>query len=108
MSNSCAVLIRVALVCAFSLLDFAETSTADDWPQWRGVNRDGVWHETGLIESFDSEQIPIKWSVDVEAGYSGPTVAGGRVYVTDRIAEPNQTERIHCFSESDGERVWTH
>ena len=25
---------------------------ADDWPQWRGPNRDGVSAETGLLESF--------------------------------------------------------
>ena len=22
-----------------------------DWPQWRGPDRDGVWHETGIIET---------------------------------------------------------
>lgn len=29
------------------------TVYADDWPQWRGLNRDGVWHETGIIEAFE-------------------------------------------------------
>ena len=24
----------------------------DDWPQWRGPTRDGVWKETGLVEKF--------------------------------------------------------
>jgi len=23
---------------------------ADDWPQWLGPKRDGVWRETGIVE----------------------------------------------------------
>ena len=57
---------------------------AEDWPQWRGVNRDGVWSETGIIEKFDSPQIELKWRVPIAGGYSGPTVANGRVYITGR------------------------
>ena len=41
-------------------------------------------------------------------GYSGPTVAQGRVYVTDRLVEPAEVERIHCFDERDGSNIWTH
>ena len=26
---------------------------ADDWPQWRGPKRDGVWRETGIVERFE-------------------------------------------------------
>ena len=32
---------------------------ADDWPQWRGVNRDGVWRETGVIEKFDAPELRV-------------------------------------------------
>ena len=28
---------------------------ADDWPQWRGLNRDGVWGETGIMEAFPAK-----------------------------------------------------
>ncbi len=41
-------------------------------------------------------------------GYSGPTVAQGRVYVTNRLVEPAEVERIHCFDERDGSNIWTH
>ena len=30
----------------------AAAALGDDWPQWRGPDRDGVWKETGLIEKF--------------------------------------------------------
>ncbi len=81
---------------------------ADDWPQWRGPNRDGVWHETGLIESFPGLRLELEWRAPISGGYSGPTVAEGRVYVTDRVVEPAEIERVLCFDAMTGTEVWTH
>ena len=85
----------------------AETS-AIDWPQWRGPNRDGVWQEKGVVQKFDEPQLPIRWRAKISNGYSGPTVADGRVYVTDRLITPTQTERVHCFDAMTGESIWSH
>ena len=84
----------------------ATTVSADDWPQWRGEQRDGVWRETGLIEKFSGEKIERVWEVPVSNGYSGPTVANGRVYLTDRVEEPEEVERVLCFDAATGEGLW--
>ncbi|HZZ28125.1 MAG TPA: PQQ-binding-like beta-propeller repeat protein [Pirellulales bacterium] len=84
------------------------SSLADDWPQWRGPLRDGVWRETGVVEKFDAPQLPIQWRAEIGPGYSGPTVAAGRVYVTDRQVEPAQVERVHCFNAATGKPLWHH
>ncbi|MFZ2149504.1 MAG: PQQ-binding-like beta-propeller repeat protein [Sedimentisphaerales bacterium] len=81
---------------------------AADWPQWRGPNRDGVWREKGIVQKFEGRQLPIRWSVKITNGYSGPTVAKGRVYVTDYLTSPAEVERIHCFDAMTGERIWSH
>lgn len=81
---------------------------ADDWPQWRGPQRDGVWRETGLVEKFSDKQLPSKWRAKISSGYSGPTVADGRVFLTDRVVEPEQIEQVHCFDEETGNPLWTH
>lgn len=81
---------------------------ADDWPQWRGVNRDGVWRESGIIRKFDKPRLDVDWRVEIGSGYCGPTVANGRVYVTDRLTKPKQVERIHCFDAKTGKNIWTH
>jgi outer membrane protein assembly factor BamB len=86
---------------------------ADDWPQWRGPNRDGVWREGDVIEKFtdkqlSGKQIKIAWRQPISAGYSGPTVAEGRVFITDRVLEPEQAERVHCFDAASGKKLWTH
>lgn len=87
---------------------FSCAAVADEWPQWRGAGRDGVWHETGIIDEFKSDRIEAVWRRPIGSGYSGPTVADGRVYVTDRIVEPEQIERVHCFDWKTGEKVWSH
>jgi len=81
---------------------------ADDWPQWRGANRDGMWRETGLLKAFDAKQVKILWRAKIGPGYSGPTVAEGRVYVTDRHDDGPTRERIHCFDAGTGKYNWTH
>ena len=83
-------------------------TNADDWPQWRGPNRDGIWRETGLVEKFAGDKLKLRWRVPIASGYSGPSVADGRVYVTDRLVEPQQVERVHAFDWRDGKPLWTH
>ena len=80
----------------------------EDWPQWRGSLRDGVWRETGIVDRFESAEIEARWRQPIGAGYSGPTVANGYVYVTDRLEEPKQIEQVHCFDEKSGAKLWSH
>lgn len=98
---------RKTFALVFFLSALLATARADDWPQWRGVNRDGVWKETGIVEKFDSAEIRIRWRAPIANGYSGPTVADGRVYVMDRVVEPKEQERVHCFDWRTGTRLWT-
>ena len=83
-------------------------ASADEWHQWRGKDRKGVWNETGIIEKFEGEQIPLRWRVPIGSGYSGPSVADGRVYITDRVTKPKQIERVHCFEWETGEAIWSY
>ena len=88
---------KLRSVLSFAVFALAATvAFADDWPQWRGLNRDGVWHESGLIEKFAGEQIPIKWQAEIGSGYSGPTVAKGRsaqsVSVPNRLTDQRARE----------------
>ncbi len=95
---------------------------ADDWPQWLGPQRDGVWRESGILERFPEGGPAIVWRTEIGAGYTGPAVADGKVYVMDRQLGRGATnpanafdrgsipglERIVCLRESDGHVVWTH
>jgi len=81
---------------------------ADDWPQWRGPNRDGVWSETGILEKFPSGGLKVRWRAPVGIGFSSPVVAAGRVFVTDsELAKPKARERVHAFDARTGQRLWS-
>ena len=77
---------------------------ADDWPQWRGPNRDGVWRETGILEAIPRSGLKVRWRVRIGRGYSGPVVVQGRVFVTDHRFRP-EVGRVLCFDEVTGKPV---
>ncbi len=54
---------RTFLAALILLLSLTIAARADDWPQWRGKDRDGVWRESGIVEKLPEGQIPIKWRV---------------------------------------------
>jgi outer membrane protein assembly factor BamB len=80
----------------------------EEWPDWRGPNRNGEWNETNVKQIFDSDTIKLKWRVPILAGYSGPTVAENRVYITDRLTEPEEIERVLCFDSMTGQKIWSY
>jgi outer membrane protein assembly factor BamB len=90
------------------LSNIIQETQAEDWPQWRGPQRNGTWQETGLVSQFPQKQLPRMWEVEIGSGYSGPTVANGRVYVMDRLTKPDQVERVLCFDADNGKLIWEH
>lgn len=97
---------RFALFVMLAVLPMS--CQTQDWPDWRGKSRDAVWEASGIVEKFDADFIESKWSVPIGSGYSGPTVADGKVYVTDRQERPLLSECVVCFDERTGEQIWAH
>jgi outer membrane protein assembly factor BamB len=109
-------------LAAVVLLACAGGAAADDWPQWLGPRRDGVWREDGILDRFPPGGPAVRWRTPVGGGYAGPAVAGGRVYVTDRVLAPGVRnpddpfqkanvagqERVLCLDEASGKVLWTH
>ena len=114
------------LSLAATLLLLAGTAAAharaEDWPQWLGPQRDGVWRETGILKTFPAGGLQVRWRTPVGPGYSGPAVAGGRVFLMDRQLAPQTaqpadafargelagTERVVCLEEATGKVLWQH
>ncbi len=99
------------------------TVAAAEWPQWMGPNRDGVWPETGILRSFPKDGPKVLWRTPISSGYSGPAVAGGKVFVADRVLskgvmnplDPFDTktrvaskERVLCLDAKTGKELWKH
>ena len=101
----------VAVACAVVWLG-AAAPDAEDWPQWRGVNRDAVWRDTGIVERFADDGLLVKWRTPVRSGFAGPAVADGRVFVLDYQETPGSRtldghERLLALDEETGAVLWT-
>src|SRR5687767_3213282 len=107
------------LVLLSAVLLVPTVAVADDWPQWFGPKRDGVWRVGGMVEKFPAGGPKQVWKAPLGPGYSGPSVAGGRLYVMDRVAakiEGNPArgitgpgkERVLCLDARTGKEVWVH
>jgi outer membrane protein assembly factor BamB len=88
-------------------------AVAEDWHQWRGDDRLGVWHETGIVDRFPTDELLVKWRVPIGSGYAGPAVADGRVFIPDWHEDPESrtldgTERLVVLDEHTGDILWTH
>ena len=100
---------RVLVALALSWLILGTGVTADDWPEWRGKGRSGVWTETGILDRFPAQGLTATWRASVNSGYAGPAVAGGRVFITDsRPTTANRAiERAMALDEATGKVLWT-
>lgn len=92
-----------ALVLATPIL----AGDGHDWPQFRGINRDGLSAETGLADSWPEAGPREVWRVPLGEGYSGISVVGDRLYTmyaTDHEGEP--TEVAAAFDAKSGKELW--
>jgi outer membrane protein assembly factor BamB len=75
---------------------------ADDWPQWRGLNRDGMATGVKLPEKGPAV-LTEQWRVTVGEGHSSPVVVKDRVF---QFARQNDTEVVLCLALADGKELW--
>lgn len=78
----------VALPAAEVIPDGLIASSEPGWPQWRGLRRDGISDETGLLQSWP-EGGPVQlWKFEgLELGWSSPIIVEDRIYITGDIGD---------------------
>lgn len=112
---------RIIGLCIIPLTLGGVVLGADQWPGWMGENRDGVYRESGIVESIPQSGLNVKWRTPIAGGYAGPAVADGKVYVFDYVKtegevvnNPGQrvalqgSERLLALDEKTGKQLWKH
>lgn len=74
-----------SLICRFVFLVLVLSPVvalqAEDWPAWRGPNRDGICRETGLLKQWPPEGPPLAWkATGLGVGYSGPSIVDNLLF----------------------------
>lgn len=78
-----ACFLSLVLCCTLS------TSAADNWPNWRGPNQNGVASGTGYATKWSGTE-NVAWKVAIPGkGSSTPVVWGDRIYLTSGIEGEN-------------------
>lgn len=78
--------------------------SAADWPQWRGLKRDGHSPESGLLQEWPAGGPPRIWKTNgLGAGYSSVAVAGGRIFTMGDRAD---SSFVHAY-DLRGKPLWS-
>jgi outer membrane protein assembly factor BamB len=91
------------LLCALGAC--AAAVRADDWPQFRGPNRDNISKETGLLHKWPEGGPKVLWTVEVCQGYAAPAIHSGKAYFEDYNPEAKEW-CLRCLSLEGGKEQW--
>src|SRR5947209_12155620 len=90
----------------------ALSSRAEDWPQWRGSGRDGVWHESGIRKTFPAGGLPVRWRAPVGYGFENAKplsvcgrrhAMGGQQFLTNHLLlDTTRLRRVLKFDPDRG------
>src|SRR5881397_3403459 len=77
---------------------------AIDWPQWRGIERNGVSPETGLLKSWPAGGPPLMWKTrGLGEGYAAFSIAGGRLFTQ---GQRGKQEFVMAIDTRTGTKIW--
>jgi outer membrane protein assembly factor BamB len=82
----------------------AACALAEDWPQFLGPARNGVYSGKDLAAKWGPAGVAIEWKKEVGQGFSSPVVAQGRLILFHRIGDK---EVVEALDAATGRPVWS-
>ncbi|HID23275.1 MAG TPA: hypothetical protein EYP14_12850, partial [Planctomycetaceae bacterium] len=79
--------------------------TSDDWPGFRGPNRDGVVLDAALRTDWKAHPPKLLWRHPVGIGWSSFAVVDGLCFTQEQRGEK---ELVVCYDFDTGQQIWTH
>ena len=76
-----------------------------DWPWIYGPRRNHTSDQKGLLRTWPQEGPKVLWSVPMGAGFGGPAVSGGNVYLLDR--DEKVGDKLRVLDLASGKELWT-
>lgn len=96
------VFYMITLCLTILIISCVVTVSGQDWPQWRGINRDGKIEGFKAPDKWPSE-LKAEWKIKVGYGDATPALVKGKLFVFTRIGS---NEVLQCLDASSGEQIW--
>jgi outer membrane protein assembly factor BamB len=94
-----------ALILLAAQVSLAAELNTNDWPQWRGPNRDGMSLQKGLVDKWPEDGPPVLWQTKgLGKGYASVAVAAGKIFT---LGNRDKEERLTCLEDKDGKELWS-
>ncbi len=90
------------ILIVISTFLFINAANAQDWPQWRGINRDSKVSGFKAPASWPAE-LKQEWKVSVGTDDATPVLVGGKIYLNTRQGDQ---EEILCLDAVTGKELW--
>ena len=92
------------LIAAATAATLAGSAAAADWPQWRGLHRDGRSADTGLLQEWPEGGPPLAWKASgLGGGYSSVSVAGDRIFTMGDLGDG---QYVLALERDGGTQLW--
>ncbi len=91
------------------LLSLTTTVSAQDWPQFRGPNRDGVSLDSNLLGKWPEAGPKLLWTATgAGRGYSSFSITDGKLFTVGDgpSTADDKDEYLLCFDLSNGKQLW--
>ena len=84
---------RRVLVSA-AVIAFTAAVAAEDWPQFLGPGRNGLYSGPPLAETWGAQGPRVAWRKSIGAGFAGPVIVQGRVILFHRLGNEEIVDAI--------------
>lgn len=82
----------------------AAVASAAEWPQWRGLARDGKSAESGLLKQWPANGPKVLWTATgLGEGYSSFSISGGQLFTQ---GQQGRTEFVLAYDAASGKKLW--
>ncbi|MBN1185851.1 MAG: PQQ-like beta-propeller repeat protein [Bacteroidales bacterium] len=95
-------ILSIILAAGILLLVIPATSFSQDFPQWRGINRDGKVTGFNVPQTWPKE-LTQSWKVTVGFGDASPVLVGQKLYIFSRQED---YEILRCLDANTGKEIW--
>ena len=94
---------RIAWAVAAALAATVVTQAANDWPQYLGPSRNGIYAGPALADTWGANGPKVVWRKQVGQGFAGPAVVGNRVILFHRVGNEEVLESLDAAT---GNSMW--